>query len=98
MTSSFSISASEKVRARCNFLGKNSSTSAIYVIVTVDDPKILEENTGVKFIKEHEMTPDILINERKGIEKSVFKRVFAGKFSKKLYRLYEFAGGSAYGR
>ena len=41
---------------------------------------------------------EAMINELKGIEKSVFKRVFAGKFSKKLYRLYEFAGGSAYGR
>lgn len=64
----------------------------------LDDPKILEENTGVKFIKEHDMTPDILINELHTVEKSIFKRIFAGKFSKKLYRLYEFAGSSAYGR
>ena len=70
----------------------------VTTVYGLDDPKILEENTDVKFIKEHEMTPDVLINELKGIEKSLFKRVFAGKFSKKLYRLYEFAGSSAYGR
>lgn len=62
----------------------------------LDDPRILEENTGVAFIKEHEMTPDILINDLKGMEKWVFKKFFAGKFSKKLYRLYEFAGSSTY--
>lgn len=33
-TSAFSISASVKVRARCSFLGENTSTSAIYVAVT----------------------------------------------------------------
>ena len=70
----------------------------VTTVYGLDDPKILEENTDVKFIKEHEMTPDVLINELKGMEKSVFKRVFAGKFSKKLYRLYEFTGSSAYGR
>ena len=34
MTSSFSISASVKVRAFCSFLGENTSTSAMYVAVT----------------------------------------------------------------
>ena len=63
----------------------------VTTVYGLDDPKILEENTDVKFIKEHEMTPDVLINELKGIEKSVFKSVFAGKFARKLYRLYEFA-------
>ena len=53
----------------------------VTTVYGLDDPRILEENTGIKFIKEHEMTPDILINELKGSEKAVFKKLFAGKFS-----------------
>jgi hypothetical protein len=68
----------------------------VTTVYGLDDPRILEENTGAAFIKEHEMTPDILINELKGSEKAVFRKLFAGKFSKKLYRLYEFEGGDAY--
>ena len=36
------------------------------------------------------MTPTELINELSGIEKSIFKSVYAGGMSKKLYKLYEF--------
>ena len=36
------------------------------------------------------MTPDSLVNELKGMEKMIFKKVFGGGFSKKMYRLYEF--------
>ena len=55
----------------------------------LDDPKVLENNS-LKFIKEHEMTPQSLINELKGIEKSVFEKLYAGSVSKKMYRLYEY--------
>lgn len=37
------------------------------------------------------MTPDKLIDELKGMEKKIFRTIFAGSFSKKMYRLYEFA-------
>jgi len=56
----------------------------------IDNPKLLENNTGVSFVREHEMTPDTLINELKGMEKSIFKKVFAGRIAKKMYRLYEY--------
>lgn len=62
----------------------------VTVVHGMDDPKLIEDNTGVSFVREHEMTPDTLIDELKGMEKFIFKKVFAGKISKKMYRLYEY--------
>ena len=36
------------------------------------------------------MTPDKYIDELQGFEKFIFKKLYAGKLSKKLYKLYEF--------
>ena len=55
----------------------------------LDDPMILEKS-GVKFVREHEMTPNNMINELKGMEKSIFEKLYAGGISKKMYRLYEY--------
>lgn len=62
----------------------------VTTVYGIDDPEILADNTGMSFVKEQEMTPDSLINELKGIEKIIFKKLFGGKFSQKMYRLYEF--------
>lgn len=64
----------------------------------LDEPTKLSENVrgtspeldAFKFIKEYNMTPEEKINELKGVEKFIFKRLFAGKFSKSLYRMYEY--------
>ena len=56
----------------------------------MDDPLALENGNGLTFVKEHEMTPASLIDELKGMEKNIFKKVFAGGVSKKMYRLYEY--------
>lgn len=58
----------------------------------LDDPKLLE-NSGLKFIEEYEMTPQNLINELKGIERSVFEKLYAGSIAKKMYRLYGYQYG-----
>ena len=55
----------------------------------IDNPKIFE-TSDFKFIKEHNMTPDVFIDELKGIEKFIFKKVYGGKLSKKMYRLFEY--------
>jgi O-methyltransferase involved in polyketide biosynthesis len=55
----------------------------------LDEPKLLE-NSGLKFVKEYEMTPQNLIDELKGIEKSVFEKLYAGSISKKMYRMNEY--------
>ena len=56
----------------------------------IDNPKQFENNKSISFVKEHNITPDNLINELKGMEKGIFKRVYGGNFSKKLYRMYEY--------
>ncbi len=56
----------------------------------IESSKILEENTGLLFVKERELTPSFLIDELHGFEKFIFKSVYAGKTSKKLYKLYEY--------
>lgn len=55
----------------------------------IDDPRIVEIS-GITFKREHEMTPTNLIHELCGMEKKVFTNLYAGKISKKLYRLYEY--------
>lgn len=58
----------------------------------LDEPKTLE-STGLTFVAEYEMTPQKLVNELHGMEKFIFKRLFAGSIAKKMYRLYEYRGG-----
>ena len=60
------------------------------VVYGMGDPTELEDNTGISFVKEHEITPHSLIDELHGIEKVIFKKLYAGKISRKTYRLYEF--------
>ena len=55
----------------------------------IDDPKQFECG-GLAFLKEHNITPEKYINELKGLERAVFSRLYAGGFSKKLYRLFEY--------
>lgn len=55
----------------------------------MDHPELLE-NGAFTFVKEHNMTPQKLIDKLRGIEKCMFKRLYAGSLSKKLYRLFEY--------
>lgn len=55
----------------------------------VDDPLTLN-TSNIKFLKQHIIIPQKYIDELKGFEKFVFSKLYAGKFSKKLYKLYEF--------
>lgn len=59
-------------------------------VVGMDDPHTCEENTGLIYVKEHDMTPESMIDELKGMERTFFKKVLGGKISKKMYRLYEY--------
>ena len=45
---------------------------------------------GFRFVQEHEMTPQHYIDQLQGLERTVFKKLYAGKTAQKLYRLYEF--------
>ena len=61
----------------------------VSTVYGLDEPKLIE-NEELKFIKEKEMVPSKYFDEHKGIEKALFKKLYAGNFSKKLYKLYEF--------
>ena len=62
----------------------------------LDDSGALEIS-GLRFVKEHEMTPADLVDELQGMEKRIFRMFYAGGIAKKMYRLYEYKsskGGS----
>lgn len=56
----------------------------------LDDPHLLEEGTGFRFMGEHSLTPDDLVNQLEGMERQFFRKVFAGSFARRIYQLYEF--------
>jgi len=56
----------------------------------LDDPTAPAQDTGFSFKKAHCMTPDDLIRQLTKGEQIVFRKVYAGKMSDKLYRLYEY--------
>ena len=55
----------------------------------IDEPQAYQCEK-LAFVKEHDMTPQKYINELKGLEKVVFEKLYAGDFSGKLYRLFEY--------
>jgi len=55
----------------------------------LDDPKSLEGN-GLNFVREHSMTPEELIAQLRGMEKAVFRKLYAGSIANRMYRLYEY--------
>lgn len=72
-----------KVKNPVNEVGVNQ-------VYGFDDPKTLE-TAGLQFVAQREMTPADLIGQLSGLERAVFSRLFAGSFTGKLYRLYEYA-------
>lgn len=59
-------------------------------VIGVDDPRVYEVDTGLTYVKEHDMTPDSMMDELQGVERTFFKKVMGGKLSRKMYRLYEY--------
>ena len=55
----------------------------------VDDPQSV---AGARFLfrKDHDMTPQRYIDQLRGAEKLIFRKLYAGKLSRSLYRLYEY--------
>lgn len=62
----------------------------VTVVYGYDNPQELAAKTGLRFLKEHCMTPQKYINELQGIERTIFKHLFAGTIAKSMYRMYEF--------
>lgn len=61
----------------------------VFDVYGVDNPKLYETQTFV-YTKEHDMTPISMIDELKGLERKIFKSLYAGNFSKSLYKIYEY--------
>lgn len=55
-----------------------------------DDPRELEQGTGLRFAKEHDLIPEAMIHELPKREQGFFRLMFAGKMAKSIYRLYEY--------
>ena len=56
----------------------------------IDDPQAYQTEK-LAFIKEYTMIPQKYIDKLKGFERFIFAKLYAGAFSKKLYRLFEYA-------
>ena len=68
----------------------------VTTVYGIDAPEEMVERTGLHFVKEHEMTPEHFVNELEGMENTIFKKVYGGSISKKMYRLYEYRSGREY--
>ena len=55
-----------------------------------DNPEELAKESDLVFVKEYNMTPQKYIDELQGMERKVFRTLFAGKIAKSMYRMYEF--------
>ena len=55
----------------------------------IDNPQAYQSDELV-FVKEHTMIPKKYIDELKEFERFIFVKLYAGGFSKKLYRLFEY--------
>ena len=55
----------------------------------INEPSFFETEK-IKFSGEIEMTPEEKINELSGFEKVFFKKMFAGKFAKDLYKIFTY--------
>jgi O-methyltransferase involved in polyketide biosynthesis len=71
-----------KIRNPINDVGVTS-------VCGIDEPRSLEKGSFL-FLKEHNMTPDKYTDLLQGAEKAIFKKLYAGGLSKKLYRLFEY--------
>lgn len=55
----------------------------------ISEPSVFESEK-IKFSGEKAMTPEEKINELSGFEKVFLKKMFAGSFAKKLYKIYTY--------
>lgn len=57
----------------------------------MDEPGVLAEKTGLTYVREHDMMPCKLIAKLTAPERLIFSNLYAGRFARGLYRMYEFA-------
>ena len=57
----------------------------------LDDPAAAAEGTGLTFLEELDMTPEDMIGQLQGMEKMLFRKLYAGRTARKLYKLYAYS-------
>lgn len=55
-----------------------------------DDPEELAKQSGLLFTKEQNMTPGEYLRQLGGMEGILFQKLFAGRLSRSMYKMYEF--------
>lgn len=65
----------------------------VTTVYGIDDPEQLCAGSGLLFLRQHDMTPEDMIRQLPGLEQSVFRSVYGGGISRKLYRMYEYESG-----
>ena len=55
----------------------------------LDQPRLLQRG-GAVFAGELPMMPECYVNELQGMEKTIFRKLYAGKFAGQLYKLYAY--------
>ena len=55
----------------------------------LENPGLMEDS-HFSFVQEHEMTPRSFTQQLSGMEKMIFQKLYAGRFSQRLYKLLEY--------
>lgn len=61
----------------------------VTLVYGIDDINELLRGLDIKLKKEHSMTPKRLVDELGKVDRFIFRLLFTGKISRKIYRLYE---------
>ena len=69
--------------------GLTESIVGVTEVYGIDNPRAYQSEQ-LAFVKEHTMIPQKYIDELEGFERFIFAKLYAGSFSKKLYRLFEY--------
>ena len=66
------------------------NTVGVTHVFGVDSGEAAAAGTGLRFLRERDMTPEDMILELPKGERGIFRRVFAGNTARKFCRMYEF--------
>lgn len=66
------------------------NTVGVTQVYGLDDPQTAAEGSPLRCVGETDMNPDHLIRQLPSRDQKIFRRIYAGKLAKKLYRMYEY--------
>jgi O-methyltransferase involved in polyketide biosynthesis len=78
-----------KLAARLSKIKNPINDVGVTRVYGVDHPAELTVS-GLLFVQQHDMTPQSMIDQLPEKEQGIFRKLYAGKTSQKLYRLYEY--------